>query len=69
MYLDGERSARDPRFDLKVFQYVPSFFLLSYMSFESSSPSRLLPFSPFHETVPRHLALSSDCDAKETTDD
>jgi hypothetical protein len=27
MYLDGERSARDPRFDLKVFQYVPSFFL------------------------------------------
>jgi hypothetical protein len=23
-YLDGERSARDPRFDLKVFQYVPS---------------------------------------------
>jgi hypothetical protein len=22
MYLDGERSARDPRFDLKVFQYV-----------------------------------------------
>jgi hypothetical protein len=24
-YLDGERSARDPRFDLKVFQYVPSF--------------------------------------------
>jgi hypothetical protein len=22
-YLDGGRSARDPRFDLKVFQYVP----------------------------------------------
>jgi hypothetical protein len=27
-YLDGERSARDPRFDLKVFQYVLSFFLV-----------------------------------------
>jgi hypothetical protein len=25
-YLDGERSARDPRFDLKVFQYVSPAF-------------------------------------------
>jgi hypothetical protein len=28
-YLDGGRSARDPRFDLKVFQYVPLSLRLS----------------------------------------
>jgi len=39
-YLEGERSARDPRFDLKVFQYVylylylfPSFPLPLFPSF------------------------------------
>jgi hypothetical protein len=31
-YLDGERSARDPRFDLKIFQYVPSFPPLRVLS-------------------------------------
>jgi len=49
-YLDGERSARDPRFDLKVFQYVSSSSSSSSSS-TSSSPSLLLSYTFITHTI------------------
>ena len=36
-YLEGERSARDPRFDLKIFQYV-QLYLFPSLPLSSASP-------------------------------
>jgi hypothetical protein len=66
-YLNGERSARDPRFDLKVFQYVPSFplpLLSSACSSSSSSPS--FPSDCSSGFPPsRYITLSPDSIARE----
>jgi len=62
-YLDGERSARDPRFDLKVFQYVHLLLLLLFIlrhlfmpcqSLIRSSSLLLLVLSPYSFAGKRH---------------
>jgi hypothetical protein len=57
-YLDGERSARDPRFDLKVFQYVPCFPPL-LLTFPPLVPPAFLPFYRHiaHTIFPSSLSL------------
>jgi len=56
-YLDGERSARDPRFDLKVFQFVHFllflfffflFSLLLYYLFVLVPPTFLYSYRSYH---------------------
>jgi hypothetical protein len=50
-YLDGERSARDPRFDLKVFQYVHFLLLLLLACFSPPLSSLIIASTTFRSSV------------------